>query len=340
MLEQPFRKTLIVDDNPLMLHLLDKLLSAGGYEVYHASNGLEAIETMHEQQCDIVITDWHMPRMDGLELCRNLRQMELPNYVFIGILTTSDNSDDLIEALDSGADDFYRKPIVAGELLARLRAGKRFLALERQLRNQARLDPLTQAINRRSFDEFLTREWSHSERHSLNLACVMIDVDYFKTVNDRFGHLTGDRVLCEVARILREECRLPDYLCRYGGEEFCILLPNTDEAGAYLFAERCRMAIQRTPFYTPERDIYLTASFGVADRDLITCHPENLISHADQSLMWSKRQGRNRTYTYSRSQVEKQALLAVAVEFPNHHMNREGSGTSILSPVVNTANIF
>ncbi|MDB5389306.1 MAG: response regulator receiver modulated diguanylate cyclase, partial [Planctomycetaceae bacterium] len=179
MLNHPFRKILIVDDNPLMLHLLDKLLSAAGFEVFQALTGTEALDKMQDECCDFVITDLNMPHMNGLELCRQLRQLQLPNYVFIGVLTSSERSDDLIRALDSGADDFYRKPVVAGELLARLRAGTRFLALERQLRNQARLDPLTEAINRRSFDEFSKREWDYSDRHATSLSCVMMDVDYF-----------------------------------------------------------------------------------------------------------------------------------------------------------------
>lgn len=317
MLDHPFRKILVVDDNPLMLHLMDKLLSAGGYEVQQCSNGAEALDVMQDECCDFVITDWHMPKMNGLDLCRHLRRMQLPNYVYIGVLTSSDGSEDLIQALDSGADDFYRKPVVAGELLARLRAGTRFLALERQLRNQARLDPLTEAINRRSFNEFAIREWNYSDRHGTPLSCVMLDVDHFKTVNDRFGHPVGDMVLRELARILRQQCRLPDYLCRYGGEEFSILLPNTDEAGAAIFAERCRVALQQSPLFTPECDIFVSASFGVAQRDVVTTRSESLLCHADQALLWAKKQGRNRVYTYTQSQIERGRLLSVAAEFPN-----------------------
>lgn len=317
MFDHPFRKILIVDDNPLMLHLLDKLLSAGGFEVHQALNGSEALDKMQEESCDFVITDLNMPQMNGLELCRQLRRLQLPNYVFIGVLTSSERSEDLIQALDAGADDFYRKPVVAGELLARLRAGTRFLSLERKLRSLACLDPLTEAINRRSFDEYSNREWSYSERHATPLSCVMMDVDHFKTVNDRFGHPVGDMVLREITKILREQCRIPDYLCRYGGEEFSILLPNTNEAGASVFAERCRAAILQTPFYTPECDIHISASFGVAERDSITNRPEDMLCHADQALLWAKRQGRNQVYTYSQSQIERKQLLSVATEFPN-----------------------
>jgi two-component system cell cycle response regulator len=317
MLDHPLRKILVVDDNPLMLHLLDKLLSAGGFEVHQALSGTEALEKMQIDYCDFVITDLNMPHMDGLELCRKLRQLPLPNYVFIGVLTSSDRSEDLIQALDSGADDFYRKPVVAGELLARLRAGTRLLSMERQLRSLASLDPLTEAINRRTFDEFSNREWGRAERHATPLSCIMMDVDYFKIVNDRFGHPVGDTVLREITKILREQCRVPDYLCRYGGEEFSILLPNTDETGASVVAERCRAAIMRTPFFTPECDIHLSASFGAAERDIVTNRPADMLCHADQALLWAKKQGRNQVYTYTQSQMERGRILAVAAEFPN-----------------------
>lgn len=316
MFNHPFRKILVVDDNPLMLHLLDKLLSAAGYEVHQASNGTEALNKMLDQCCDFVITDLHMPHMNGLELCRQLRQLQLPNYVFIGVLTSSERSDDLIQALDAGADDFYRKPVVAGELLARLRAGSRFLALERKLRNQARLDPLTGAINRRSFDEYSKREWIYADRHSNPLSCIMMDVDYFKSVNDRFGHPVGDSILREITKILREQSRIPDYLCRYGGEEFSMLLPNTDEEGASALAERCRAAILRTPFFTPECDIHISASFGVAQRDSTTNRPEDLLYHSDQALLRAKRRGRNQVYTFTQYQNERTRANSVDLEKP------------------------
>ena len=178
MLNHPFKKVLIVDDSPMMLHLLDRVLSAGGYEVHQARNGFEALDKMQDECCDFVITDWHMPTMDGIELCRQLRSMSWPQYVYIAVLTSSDSSDDLVVALDAGADDFYIKPVVAPELLARMRAGTRFLSLERQLRIQARLDPLTEVLNRRTFEEVFSREWNFAERHGTQLSCVMMDVDF------------------------------------------------------------------------------------------------------------------------------------------------------------------
>lgn len=305
MLDHDFRKVLIVDDSPMMLHLLDRVLSAGGYQVRQARNGADALKLMVEECADFVITDWHMPSMGGMELCRQLRTMSWPQYVFVAVLTSSEGSDDLIAALDAGADDFYIKPVVAPELLARMRAGTRFLSLERQLRSQARLDCLTGVLNRRTFEEVFAREWNYAERNETQLSCVMIDVDYFKSVNDRFGHPVGDAVLRALSDVLRSESRLPDYVGRYGGEEFCILLPGTDEEGAVAFAERCRVAILNKGFHTIEGPVHITASFGVAERDYETVRPDHLLERADQALLWAKKKGRNRVFSHRVSFVER-----------------------------------
>jgi diguanylate cyclase (GGDEF)-like protein len=305
MLDHAFRKVLIVDDSPMMLHLLDRVLTAGGYEVRQARNGSEALKLMVEDCADFVITDWHMPSMDGMELCRQLRSMNWPQYVYIAVLTSSEGSDDLIAALDAGADDFYIKPVVAPELLARMRAGTRFLSLERQLRAQARLDPLTGVLNRRTFEEVFAREWSYADRNDTELSCVMIDVDFFKTVNDRYGHPVGDAVLKALSHVLREESRLPDYVGRYGGEEFCILLPGANEEGAITFAERCRVAVLNKAFHTMEGVVHITASFGVAQRDYETVRPDHLLERADQALLWAKKKGRNRVIAHTKAHSER-----------------------------------
>ena len=325
MLNHPFRKVLIVDDSPMLLHLLDRVLSAGGYEVHQARNGFEALEIMQNECCDFVITDWHMPNMDGIELCRALRSMTWAQYVFIAVLTSSDSSDDLIVALDAGADDFYIKPVVAPELLARMRAGTRFLSLERQLRVQARLDPLTESLNRRTFEEVFSREWNFAERNGTQLSCVMMDVDFFKTVNDRFGHPVGDDVLRGLAKILRDQSRTPDYVARYGGEEFCVMLPHTGEAGAAAFAERCRVAILNEPFATAEGAVHITASFGVAEREREreTSRSNHLLERADQALLWAKKQGRNRVCTHHASRAERNAVLLSHGSAESQRISRE-----------------
>lgn len=305
MLTPPFRDVLIVDDNPVMLHLLDRVLSAAGYSVRRASGGHEALALMEEHCSDFVITDWSMPEMDGLELCRRIRGTSWHHYVFIAVLTSADSTENLISALDAGADDFYIKPVVAPELLARLRAGSRFLELERRLRSQAQYDPLTNVLNRRCFHEIFLREWNYSQRHDSSLACVMVDIDYFKTINDRFGHPAGDEVLRLVARTIQENTRAEDYVSRFGGEEFCVLLPSTTEDGAAHFAERCRIQIVNTSFPTSEGATHLTASFGVAERGPDCFRPEDLIDHADQALLWAKQNGRNIVFTNTQSREER-----------------------------------
>lgn len=293
-MSDPSCRVLVVDDDPSQLRLLSKWLEAAGYEVTRATDGQEAITAIQRHAPHILVADWEMPRIDGLELCRWLRQQDLATYVYTLIVTCHSSSADMVAALEAGADDFLRKPINKPELLARVRSGLRILELERRLNARAQSDPLTGLATRRAFLEQLEREWSRSCRSSIPLSCVMLDIDFFKRINDTFGHRAGDQVLRDVATVLSESCRGGDFVGRYGGEEFCLLLPETTEENAVLGANRVRQRIAAMVKVLGDDGHPVTASFGVAQRRTDTQGPEELIDLADQALLIAKRTGRDR----------------------------------------------
>ena len=291
-------KILLVDDDPAMVRLISKWLESGSYQVRTAGDGVEALNAIAAECPDILITDWEMPRMDGLELCRKVRQLELPHYVYIVFLTVRSTSAEMIEALEIGADDYLCKPVYQGELLARLRAGSRVIELERRLGLMARTDPLTGLLTRRTFFEALERERQRAERYHLPLSCVMVDLDYFKRVNDSHGHAAGDLILASVAESLKECCRGSDLVCRYGGEEFCVMLPETTEQDAVVWAERARERLASLRFPIEDKEIRIFGSFGVGQRQEDNLTAEELVDQADQALLCAKQSGRDRVVRY------------------------------------------
>ena len=216
-------RVLLVDDDPAMLRILSKWLAKAGYPVRTAVDGQEALEAIELECPDFLVTDWEMPRLDGLELCRRVREMLLPHYVYIIFLTVRTGAKEMIAGLENGADDFLTKPVTEGELLARMRSSLRVLELERRLSVMAHTDSLTGLLTQRSFYESLEKEWHRAKRFHLPLSCVMMDLDFFKQVNDVHGHQAGDSVLKFVAELLVDNCRASDTVCRYGGEEFCTM---------------------------------------------------------------------------------------------------------------------
>ncbi len=263
------------------------------------SDGEEALQAIRTQCPHFLITDWEMPRLDGVELCRRVRQEELPHYVYILFLTSKTASQELIQALEAGADEFVSKPIDRGELLARLRSGHRVLELERKLNEAARSDPLTGIPTRRAFYEQFERELSRARRYRLPLSCVMLDVDFFKKINDVHGHPAGDEVLKAVARLLDGSRRASDYVCRHGGEEFCVILPETTEQAAVVWAERARERLAALRIPAGAIELKVTASFGVsraAGRQ--SKSGEQLVDQADQALLVAKQSGRDRVVRY------------------------------------------
>jgi two-component system, cell cycle response regulator len=292
-----FQNVLLVDDDPGMLASLSHILKSAGFRVRAATNGAEALQAVRQECPYFIITDWMMSPMDGIEFCHQLRRENLPHYTYVVLLTVKDQADDTVTGLNAGADDFITKPVGEGELLARLQAGSRVLELENRMKQYARIDPLTGALNCRAFHQLLELEWNRAIRYRHHLSCVMIDVDFFKQINDTYGHLVGDRVLKFLAETVRDKCRNPDYVFRWGGDEFSVLLPQTDEQGACTWAERCCAVLTDTEFSSGPYTLRITASFGVAQRHKEMQNPEQLFHLADQALLAAKRAGRQRVVT-------------------------------------------
>ena len=294
---------LIAEDSVVSRHLLDATLRKWGYDVVVACDGTEAWGILqHDNAPTIAILDWMMPGMTGPEVCQLVRQRANEPYTYILLLTSKSLKEDLIEGMESGADDYITKPFDQHELKARLHAGKRIIDLHAQLvkarealREQATKDSLTKLWNRGSVLETLQRELSRAEREVIPVGVVLLDLDNFKQINDTNGHFAGDEVLREAARRLESTVRPYDAVGRYGGEEFLVILPGCDESCTVKQAERMRVALNREPVQIGESRVTVTASFGATTAKIGTgCLPEALIRTADDALYRAKRQGKNR----------------------------------------------
>jgi diguanylate cyclase (GGDEF)-like protein len=293
------RKVLIADDDPDIRRLVAYWLEAAGYTVQQAEDGAAALEAAHQDCPHFLICDWDMPGLDGIELCRRIRDDSFPHYIYTVLLTAHNKVADMILALESGADDLLTKPIASPELLARLRAGARVIELENQLVRLARTDPLTEIPNRWVFFEQFERELARARRQQTPLTCVLCDIDFFKTVNDTHGHVAGDIILKAFAQVLNSQCRETDHLCRYGGEEFCILLTDTDEKQAIQWAQRIRATLREMSLPGEGHRLTITVSFGVAELDECVERPTELFDRADSALRVAKHTGRDRVVGFS-----------------------------------------
>ncbi len=298
-------RILLVDDEPTQRLIVARLLKRAGYEVETAGNGVEALAKLESGDFQLMITDWEMPEMDGIALCRALRKSETQSYTYTILLTARDSIENVVAGLQAGADDYLTKPVIEPELIARLNTGKRIVTLERSLRaaneENRRIsitDPLTGAYNRRYLMEQLPREIDRSVRYSRELSVVMCDVDHFKRINDTHGHLAGDEVLKWFVGKLQKHVRSADWVARYGGEEFVVVLPETNVRNAAAAAENLRQNIASTRCAVPAAgEIEVTASFGVTGWQAAAKHGatlDGLIARCDAGIYASKASGRNR----------------------------------------------
>ena len=307
-------KILIAEDQPPAALFLRRTLERMGHEPVVAVDGEQAWGLVQEAPTPLLISDWMMPRLDGLELCRRIRgraasarDADAPGYTYVILLTSKDRRQDRLAGLRAGADDFLIKPPDPDELAIRLEIAGRILAVHDALARQnarlaelATVDELTGVKNRRRFREDLEMLHAVASRHGAPLSVVMLDVDRFKQYNDEFGHPAGDEVLQVVGKTLRDNTRDQDVVARYGGEEFALLLPSTNVESSLNLAERLRAKIEGHPW--TRRPV--TASFGVATTGLHISDSPGLVEAADQALYRSKKAGRNRVSHYDQCEDE------------------------------------
>jgi diguanylate cyclase (GGDEF)-like protein len=321
-------RVLVVDDSPVYRQLTGGLLRDWGFEVTLANSGLEAWNILQRPGSPtLVLLDWVMPDMDGVELCRKVRAINSEDsYVYTVLLTGKDSRADLLTALDAGADDYLVKPFDEQELKARLLVGKRILKLQRKLvqaresmRFSATHDGLTGLMNRAEIVKTLRCELERSCRDKRPLTVALADIDHFKMVNDELGHLAGDEVLAEVGKRLRSELRTYDAVGRYGGEEFLVLMPGCDTVTALVRADQIRSAVSSKPIGTSKQARSITLSMGVTvidDTKEVSVH--SVLHQADLGLYKAKRNGRNRVEQVDKAESVPSQVRGIEGELLDH----------------------
>lgn len=312
----PSHTILIVDDQPSNLSTLDSLFEQTGedYEILQALNGESALRIAEAERPDLAIIDWDMPGMSGIELTRALKSRPETEDIMVimcsGVMMTAQH---LQTALEAGASDYVRKPVDEVELQARTRSmiklGESYKTIKKQHRELqdsfaqmevlAKTGPLTKLANRRAFLERSETIWQVANRSERPFGLLLADLDHFKRVNDQYGHASGDRLLQQVAARLTSSVRAQDVVGRWGGEEFIVLLPETDLAGSLNLAEKIRLNIETTAFDLQEMTLKASLSIGVSHYEK-GLSLEKCIQHADEALYQSKESGRNRVTVYNR----------------------------------------
>ena len=300
-------RILIVDDDESYLQLLRMILERQGHVVYEAADGLQAWDILQVEPVPLVITDWMLPQLDGVELTQRIREANFPYYTYVILLTAKKTLNDIVDGLESGADDYLTKPFDVSEFRARIGIGERILNLETRLRESlhqlaslASHDSLTGLLNRRALYEIIEKEQACTREAGIPLGVVMIDLDHFKKINDQYGHLVGDEALCHVAKTIMERKRSSDHAGRWGGEEFLLVLPGASVQEAGYVAERMRIAIRSLGIPLNDgRVVSVRASLGAAStapgEDFSL---ERLIDGADKALYIAKAAGRDLVKLY------------------------------------------
>ena len=318
-------KILIADDESVSRHMLRGLLVKWGFEVVTAEDGNAAWKHLTSTDAPrMALLDWMMPGQNGVDICREMRKLRPAPYTYILLLTAKDAKESVVEGLESGADDYLTKPFHPQELRARIRVGLRLLELEDSLvqareamRFKATHDALTGVWNRGAIMEILDREITRSRREGTSLGVLIADLDHFKSVNDTYGHLAGDHVLCEVTKRMQAGIRSYDAVGRYGGEEFLILLPGCSRSETADKAERLRETIFQQPIETETGPLKISLSFGgVAIGDWPDYSASQILHLADLALYRAKVEGRNRTVIVGA--VEQEEALRASLELSSH----------------------
>lgn len=306
-------RILLVEDDYATMLVLKLLLTKAGHTVATTGDGVEALSMLDKFMPQLIITDWHMPKMNGIEFCKALRCNGLWRNIHVFVMMAQESSDRIEEIFEVGASDYLTKPVSTKVLGARLYVTQRMVQLQdelklehqqlrsvaaqlaasnQRLQHMALTDVLTGLPNRRHANDHLERQWAMAERSGRPLSCMMIDVDFFKKVNDTYGHKVGDDVLKQVANILRSSARIQDLVCRFGGEEFLVICPDAPEEQVCMYAERLRQNVAAGDTHLETR---VTISIGVASKSPVLLHAGMLLQLADKRLYKAKDMGRNRT---------------------------------------------
>jgi diguanylate cyclase (GGDEF)-like protein len=304
------KSVLIIDDSAnVRQHIVKELKAAALFEnIFQAGDGIEAFKLLLSRPVDMVLCDLEMPRIDGFKLLGMMAGQENLRDVPVIMLTGHGKPELKIKLLGKGASDYVTKPFDAGELIARVKVQLKIKSLQDELKKSNEMlkqlsntDPLTGLYNRRYLEEMLLKEMQRAERKGGYISMVLLDIDHFKQVNDRYGHQSGDQVLAVVAELARDGLRSYDFVSRYGGEEFILTLPETNHEDALMIAERLRSRVQTHSFSGMLRGYNATVSLGVATypTDFITSIAD-LIREADEAMYRAKTAGRNRVYSMNR----------------------------------------
>jgi diguanylate cyclase (GGDEF)-like protein len=317
-------RILLAEDDPVSRRLVERVLEDAGYEVVSVTDGDAAAAALRGSDGPrLALIDWMMPGMDGPSVCREVRKQREHPYVYMILLTVRESNEDVIAGLEAGADDYLKKPVHPAELKARLRSGLRILELEdnlirarEEMRFKATHDALTALWNRGFVLDLMERELERARRLKTSVSLLLCDLDHFKDINDKCGHLAGDEVMKETAHRMLKCVRSYDAIGRYGGEEFLVVLTECNSAQSADRAEQIRAALAQSPIRTHRGPVDVTTSIGiVCTDDWGRLGGEKLLREADIALYEAKAAGRNRTVL---ARPEGVPALAETIPGPGH----------------------
>jgi diguanylate cyclase (GGDEF)-like protein len=303
-METPTAHTIVIANDSRFYTRLLKASLEGQYRTLLAKDGREALALVAENRPEVLLTDWEMPDISGVELCRRIHS-DQDWYTHAILLTSNDQKEQIMAGLAAGANDYLVKPFHAGELIARVNVGIRIAELHREIQTKNRLleelaltDNLTDLPNRRALEHWADRAFVAAKRHNFPFWAVIGDIDLFKNINDTFGHQAGDDILREFGKVIKSRTRASDMCARFGGEEFVLGLSHIDRTGVEIAIERMRVEVQNHAFRSEGQSVAVTASFGIAGISGCVRDFAELLRQADTALYQAKRLGRNRIEFY------------------------------------------
>jgi diguanylate cyclase (GGDEF)-like protein len=305
---------LVIEDHPDQRDLLAIVLQREGYRVVTAANGVEALEKLGQEQVHIALSDIMMPKMDGFELINKIRSNPALKSIYLILITARIQEGDRVRGLDMGADDYITKPFSFSELLARVRVGSRVVQYQQHLEYQTQIDSLTGLFNRRAFEKKIEEEFERTKRYQHPLSLLILDIDNFKIINDTYGHHGGDMALIKISETLQEKTRRSDFPSRYGGEEFVLILPETDADNAIQVAQKIHEEIRTCQFGTTARPFLLTVSMGLSSTSNKE-YPDwrEMLKDADRALYLAKNSGKDRLEVFtSEKKTDSDPLHAIS----------------------------